>query len=106
MFHKAVTSFFLTKGVEVTNEFLHATCKVVPIYEILSKNSALQVKIRRLTLSDANKITQGNAFIMELFKKFLGLKICSGGFPYHEIVENLVFNAVEIKIIRAFYINL
>ena len=51
----------------------------------MTKNSAPQGKIRSLRLSIAlklgskqKKITQGKAFIIDLFKTFLGLKTYEG----------------------------
>ena len=51
----------------------------------MAKNSVPQGKIRSLRLSIALKLgskqkktTQGNAFILDLFKTVLGLKTCVG----------------------------
>ena len=52
----------------------------------MTKNSVPQGKIRSLRLSIALKLgskqkkntIQGNAFIIDLFKTFLGLKTCEG----------------------------
>ena len=53
----------------------------------MTKNSAPHAKIRSLRLSIALKLgskqkkkktAQGNAFIIDLFKTFLGLKTCEG----------------------------
>ena len=74
---------FTTKGVEVKNKSLLAR-----LYQYLGKcdkNSAPQGKSRSFktfkclkTRFEANKTTEGNVFVINLFKIFLSLKTCEG----------------------------